>query len=190
MKKKAEFFVKTATILLVCVAVMGACCQVCKDGECGEDGKDGLQGPQGIPGNAGVKMYIYGSKTSIYDRYSDSNTLTYTIPLEAAALEKSEVYAYFKSEENVKLEINEWYPVAESFLGGDLKALSALSGSNYIVSFFNVNNRGAYPNVVTFGAFKIIVVPIPDENIEAAKSAVSLDWNNYDKVAAYYGFPE
>ena len=189
MKKKVEFLVKTAAMLFICVAMMGACCQVCKDGECGEDGPQGQQGPQGIPGNAGAKMYIYGSKTSVVSGIPgvsyDSNTLTYAIPLSAEALGKSEVYAYYKSE------TDEWFPAAGILMWRNyIKTLSFLSGSNYIVSFFDADEMQPYPESFTFYGFKIIVVPIPDENMVEIKSAVSIDFGNYDEVAAYYGFPE
>ena len=177
MNKKVEFLVKTAGILLMCVAMMCACkCKVCEDGE---DGVQGAPGAQGIPGNAEVKMYTYGSKTSIYDR--PNNTLTYAIPLTAAALEKSHVYAYYKM-----VDSNDWFPVVSNAI---FNLLTHISGTNYIVSFYNADG-GALPDPVTFSAFKIIVVPIPDENITEVKSAVSIDFGNYSEVAAYYGLSE
>ena len=186
MKTKVEFLVKTAGILLMCIAMMGACkCKVC------EDGIDGKDGPQGIPGNAGVRMFTYDSKTSILNgiRPVVSNTLTYAIPLSAEVVGKSAVYAYYKTEADVKNEINDWYPVAGNFLWDDIKTVSKLSGSNYIVSFFEADGM-PYPYTRSFGAFKIIVVPVPDENITEVKSAVSIDFGNYGEVAAYYGLPE
>jgi hypothetical protein len=187
MKKKVKFLVKTAGILLMCIAMMGACqCKSCKDGIDGEDG------PQGIPGNAGVRMYTYGSKTSILNMINgqifESNTLTYAIPLSAEVVGKSAVYAYYKTEADVKNGINDWYLVAGNIFW-NIKTVSKLSGSNYIVSFFD-DDGTPYPQTLSFGAFKIIVVPVPDENITEVKSAVSIDFGNYGEVAAYYGLPE
>ena len=190
MKTKVKFLVKTAGILLMCIAMMGACkCKVCEDGIDGNDGKDGAQG---IPGNAGVRMYTYDSKASILNTINgqivESNTLTYAIPLSAEVIGKSAVYAYYKTVEDVKNEINDWYLVA-GIIFWNIKTLSKLSGSNYILSFFD--DYGApYHSTLSFGAFKIIVVPVPDENITEVKSAVSIDFGNYGEVAAYYGLPE
>ena len=173
----------------MCIAMMGACkCKVCEDGADGKDGVDGAQGPQGqqgIPGNAGVRMYTYGSKSSVPSGWSGSqfteNSITYAIPLAAATLEKSHVYAYGKVGTNT-----EWYPMVSNNI---FNLLTAISGSNYIVYFFTATG-GVVQSAVVVSAFRIIVVPIPDENITEVKSAVSIDFDNYGEVAAYYGLPE
>jgi hypothetical protein len=43
-----------------------------------------------------------------------------------------------------------------------------------------------YLNPITFEAFRIIIVPIPESNI-IAKSAPAVDFTNYAEVAKYYG---
>ena len=180
MKTKVESLMKTAGILLMCIAMMGACkCKECKDGE---------------PGNAEVKMFTYGSKTSVVNmiigQMVESNTITYAIPLSAEVIGRSAVHAYYKTQADVKNGVNDWYALAGNYW--DIIAVSKLSGTNYIVSFFESSDGSLYPypNTITFGEFKIIVVPVPDENVKEVKSAVSLNWDNYSEVAAYYGLPE
>ena len=184
MNQKVEFLVKTASIFLVCIAMMGACkCRVCEDGI---DGVDGAQGAQGIPGNADTKMYTYGSKTSVLSIYINSdlgyadNSITYTIPLSVKTLENSHVYAYYQI-----IDSQDWYLVVSNAM---FNLVTYISGSDYIVSFFT--EEWVLQTPVVLSAFKIIVVPIPDENITEVKNAVSIDFGNYSEVAAYYGLPE
>ena len=182
MKTKVESLMKTAGILLMCIAMMGACkCKVCKDGEDGE------------PGNAEVKMFTYGSKTSVVNIISqivESNTLTYAIPLSAEVIGKSAVHAYFQTPNDAKLGNNNWNVLTGTYW--EIIAMSKISGSDYIISFLESSNGSLYPYpyTISIGAFKIIVVPVPDENVKEVKSAVSLNWDNYSEVAAYYGLPE
>ena len=57
-------------------------------------------------------------------------------------------------------------------------------------------NGSVYTTPVTWAAFRIIVVPIPANNItplaatlSAGSKSATLDYSNYNEVAKYYGLP-
>ena len=190
---KVNKLMKTATTMLLCVAMLCACTKEGPAGEKGAKGDKGDQGatgptgpagvpgPQGIPGNAGVKMYLYESKAFT------TNT-SYNVPISAAEAANSLIYAYYKSS-------TWWYPVPGLGASGayEVRSYFSASGSTsipFIIELYTLSGV-AYTTQVTWSAFKIIVVPIPEDNIVEVKgSAYPVDFNNYAEVAKYFGLPE
>ena len=181
---------KVATTMLLCVAMLMACTP--EDGPKGEKGDKGdkgeqgqtgpvgpagPQGPQGIPGNAGVMMYTYGTRTF-------SQTTTYEFPVNSTDLRNSLVYAYFNTTGSWQyaqgIGYNAQYEIQVYLDGGT-------PNSGYRVLLRNVGATTMYTANVTWQAFRIIVVPIPAANIITRSAAV--DFNNYSEVAEYFGLP-
>ena len=148
-------------------------------GERGPAGATGAQGPQGIAGNAGVMMYTYGSETFDWATF-------YEIPITFAEVQKSLIYAYYL---DLSFFVELWFPVPGA--NGTYTSYFNLQflDDNTIMNIRLYNYDGTeYTTAVTWDAFRIIVVPIPEENI-IARSA-GLDYSNYKEVAEYYGLPQ
>ena len=189
---------KTATTILLSVALMCACSKPDdgKDGakgdkgDKGEQGATGAQGPQGTPGNANVMMYTYGSKTI-------TTSTTYEFPITFEEASNSQIYAYFISQGATAWRpapgrLSIFYEVQCTYASkGDPQ-----TGSMYASIFLHNFDGTFYNTPVTWDAFRIIVVPIPADNIievagtlGAGSKGAALDYNNYEEVAAYYGLP-
>ena len=194
-------FVRAASMMLLCTAILCSCGKDGADGKDGKDGKDGVdgtqgqqgpQGPAGIDGNAEVKMYTYGSATITTGLWA------YIIPdMMFTEAEKHLFYAYYY------LTVGDnaaWIPVPG--IGPNLQytvqsmLTAGLTDGLCVMGIGLVTNTGSatyYTNPITFEKFRIIVIPIPEDNIIVASSAGSsrsLDWSNYAEVAEYFGLPE
>jgi len=202
MKKIIQF----STMALICAAILFSCSKP-------EDGKDGAQGPAGPAGpagtngtngatgpagpagpvgpvgpigeagNAGVIMYTYGSRT--FDR----STTYSSIPLTREEAGKSLFYAYYTTSPTAGY----WFTVPSINNASGYQIVSAFTlddDDNWMceITLYNFPAGGLYTPDVTWAAFRVIVVPIPDANI-FAKSAAP-DYSNYAEVAKYYGLPE
>lgn len=178
--------------MLLCMAMLCACSKEGPEGkqgakgdrgEQGDKGEQGLQGPQGISGNAGVMMYTYGSRTI-------KQETSYNFPITSEEVANSLIYAYFQLSGG-----NAWYPVpctvgyfydVKNFLW-----LYTEGVCDFHIILYTANSNTVYPTAVTWSAFRIIVVPIPAENIVGIEESVSaLDLSNYSAVAGYYGLPQ
>jgi hypothetical protein len=154
-----------------------------KDGTNGINGIDGAQGTQGIPGNAGVKMYVWGSTTI-------EGCAAFDIPnITPSEVKNSLICAYFSTDGNY------WVAVPRPYQG--TYAVTCMHEPKPTLCTFHVCLRDAdvteYSTPVTWSAFRIIVVPIPEGNITEVKSVgkgYPVDWSNYKEVAAYFGLPE
>jgi len=157
------------------------------DGINGTDGKDGEQGPQGIPGNNGAMMYVWGRRTFTSDT-------TYLFgPLNPDEVKNSLYYAYYVTNQS----FSAWWPVPGvnsdiHYQVAGVLALQDIENWGYPVRLYNFPAGGVYTTPVTWHAFRVIVVPIPDSNIyqKSAGSVYPVDWSNYTEVAAYFGFPQ
>ena len=181
---KTKNLLRATTTMLLCIAMLMACTKPEKGdkgdkGDKGEQGAQGAQGaqgpagPQGIPGNAGVKMYLYGSRTFI--------VTDYVFPITPLEMQNSFIYGY-QQMPGLPLE---WVMHTTT-----IRSISLTEGAFRVGSY-------DYPVERTYTAFRIIVIPIPTENITtyasagATKSALfPVDFNNYSEVAAYFGFAE
>jgi hypothetical protein len=177
---------------MLCLATLLACSKDGKDGINGKDGTDGKDGNNGRDGNAGVKMYVWGLKST------DNTIITYNIPeLSLADARKSIIYAYYSPH----MSPERWYAVPGIGWMVDVEVLvsgyfmdaaesgSGRTGLDYVTQTLNLDGTPYLDNDVFFGGFRIIVVPVPDENIKA-KSTPPIDFGNYAEVAAYYGLKE
>ena len=194
---------KTATAIVLSVALMCACSKP-NDGKDGAAGPAGAQGPagatgatgatgaqgeQGIPGNSGAVMYNFTSTTTTTGRTS------YTIPLGSAVTLNSLIYSYF----NIG---GTWYPAPG--LGAGLNPSYQVkvyysyypSTTTAYVDLYNVAGTALYATSTTIAGFKVVVVPIPADNITivagtltTASKSTAINYNNYEEVAAYYGLP-
>ena len=178
-------FLRTAAIALLCAATV---CSCGKDGADGKDGNDGTngangtngeKGEQGIPGNAGVKMYIWGERVVTGDT-------TYEIPIPYEEIENYLINAYACIS-------GSWIPVPLAAMDGISidYALWKYGNITYLIVYLTKADGSVYASPVTFDAFRVIVVPVPAENItQMSVKSSSVDYGNYAEVAAYYGLPE
>ena len=201
MKNKVNFLVKTATMLLVCLAL--ACCK----GEDGKDGKTGPAGPagpagptgpagpagpagpQGVAGNEGVMMYTYGSATITTGLWA------YPVPdITFTDADKYLFYGYYFATVGT---LQTWNPVPG--VGHNLKYTvhylltpNATGLCMYGVALIQHLAESYYLVPTTFEKFRIITVPIPAGNIkpQSVSSNSPVDFSNFNEVAAYYGLPE
>ena len=179
--KKILLFAMALSVSLITFSCSG------DDGPAGPAGPTGPAGPagvQGVVGNAGEKMYNYPSKTF------SSNT-SYSIPMSTADVEKCLVYAYYRPSDNN----NFWYPVPGIGSAGTYEVRSYLNASAATSTRFQLSLytlAGAdYTTSVTFTAFRIIVVPIPEGNIEdIAANPNPINWSDYSAVAKHFNLPE
>ena len=194
---------QTATTMLLCMALMMSACV--KEGPAGERGAKGEQGErgatgaqgaqgergergergeQGIPGNAGVMMYVYGERTF-------TGVTEYSLPLTAEEIENSLIYAYYR-----QTIYDTWMFANGIGYGAVYEIQSSIyyneDDESYMFNVFlhKYPGGGYYVNEITWQAFKIIVVPIPEGNIITRSAAPAIDFSNYSEVAAYYGFGE
>jgi hypothetical protein len=128
-------------------------------------------------------MFTYDSKTF-------TGWTEYEIPdIDEETLSNSLIYAYYKPENNNFY----WAPVTGIGWYGKYNIESWITFLEdyyaYSVSLYNPGTITAYPTSVTWYGFKIIIVPIPADNITEVKGA-PVDFSNYAEVAAYYGLPE
>ena len=202
-----KIILKTATTILLSVALICSCSKPDdgKDGATGPTGAQGPagatgatgatgaqgnQGPQGIAGNAGVTMYTYGSRTFT------TNTI-YEFPVHYNDVSNSLIYAYFRPAAD-----NTWYPAPGLFaIIYEVSCFYAPKGSletgiTQAFIYLHKLDRTPYTTPVTWAAFRIIVVPIPADNITtlagtlgAGSKSAALDYSNYNEVAKYYGLP-
>jgi hypothetical protein len=184
--------VATGVACLAVCMVFSTCGKDGNDGVNGKDGIDGTQGIQGIAGNAGVKMYVYGSKTFT----ADAN---YVIPnMTEEELDNSILYSYYYWGNNEDAStIPSWYPAIGLGPYADYEVRSSYFRIKpNVLVYIGLHDPGCstkYATEVTWEAFKIIVVPIPEGNITEVKSAgkgYPVDWSNYKEVVAYFGLPE
>ena len=200
MKNSVEFLMKTASMMLLCFAMIACTGEDGKDGKDGEDGaqgpkgEQGDRGPQGIPGESGVMMYTYGSKTSTLGGVPITgywNRLQYVLPITNEEVSNSLIYGYYTLGTS-----GFWYSVDGTGGSGndyDLSISLSPAGSdglstNYTFYLWSIGvSEVRYPTAVTWAAFRAIVVPIPEGNI---KPQSAVDFSNYSAVAAYYGLPE
>ena len=196
MKNKVNFFVKAATMLLLCFAL--AMCSG-DDGKDGKDGKDGAQGPagpegpegpQGVAGNEGVIMYTYGSATITTGMWA------YLIPdIMFTDADKYLINGYYFITVGTS---SSWIPVpgpGHNLLYTVQYLLTAnLTNGKCMFGVGLLQNGTAIPYTTptTFEKFRIITVPIPAGNIkpQSVRSNPPVDFSNYSEVAAYYGLPE
>ena len=184
-----------ATAILLSAALMCACSKPNdgKDGakgdkgETGATGATGPQGPQGIEGNAGVMMYTFGSRTFTTDT-------RYEFPVSFEEASNSVIYAYFRPNGTVA-----W--VTAPGTHGSLYVIEcfyeAKTSTMEACITLHEYDGTLYPTAVTWAEFRIIVVPIPEDNIIEMASAggssskgAALDYSNYKEVAEYYGLPQ
>jgi len=195
---KLDFF-KRATLIALCVAMMSSCAKDGKDGAQGEQGATGAQGAQGpqgeqgiqgIPGNAGVMMYTYESKTSTTGRFD------YELSMTEEEVINSLIYAYRYHYSMAPPRVDRWYPVPGEGLTDASYTTSALNRPvtgirttyNYVAYLRNISDGSLVTAESEFQKFRIIVVPIPEGNIEA-KSAAQ-EFGSYAELAEYYGLPQ
>ena len=178
---------KTATTMLLCVAMLCACTKEGPEGQKGKQGDKGEQGPtgpQGIPGNAGVMMYVWeGPITFSGDYIFDISFLT------EEQIRNSTFYAFYFNDypESFPIPGKGWNPIIGEWY--DTSYHINLEESYIDVWLFEVGTKTYYSKNVTWEEFRLIVVPIPSGNI-ITRSAPAIDFSNYSEVAAYYGLPE
>jgi len=191
VQAKRGSWIRTATTMLLCMALMiSACTKEGPEGEKGakgdkgDKGDKGEQGIQGIPGNAGVKMYVYGSKTIVGNTSYDISVLT------ADEKNNSLMYAYFSAPEEpgtfLSVPGKGWNFATSAWY--DVVGFIDKARSMYYIYLLKADNTN-YLETITWNEFRIIVVPIPAANI-ITRSAPAVDYSNYSEVAAYYGFAE
>ena len=184
---------RIATTILLSAALMCSCSKPedGKDGAtgatgpagpAGQTGPAGPQGPQGIEGNAGVKMYTFGSRT--FSRYTD---YAFPVPYEEAS--KSFIYSYFRPYGT------EAWIYAPGIYSPYYEVRSSINDRRIAITLINFDGS-TYTTSVTWAEFRIIVVPIPAENIievagagSSSSKGAAPDYSNYAEVAAYYGLP-
>ena len=182
---------RIATTILLGAALMCACSKG-KDGRDGQDGGNGTngingeKGEKGDPGNANVKMYKWGERTF-------TTFTTYEIPIPFEEIENYLIYAY------AYLEINLWVPVPVSVEAVSIDYVLGKNGNNTDLGVIITLADGSdiWGNPITFDAFRVIAVPIPEENITEYAGAggtgskgAAPDYSNYAEVAEYYGLPQ
>ena len=192
-----------ATTILLSAALMCACSKPNdgKDGAKGEtgaagakgdkgdqgiQGEQGIPGPQGIEGNAGVMMYKWGERVVTGDAQ-------YLIPILYEEIENYLINAY-------ACIFGSWIPIPAAAMGGFSIDYALFKYSNITclsVYLTKPNGSDEYDSPVTFDAFRIIVVPIPEENITEYAGAggtgskgAALDYSNYKEVTEDYGITE
>ena len=185
---KVNKLMKTATTMLLCIAMLMACSKPEKgekgakgdkgdQGATGPAGPAGVPGPQGIPGNAGVMMYVWETVPA------STSERSFIIPdMDATKVKNSNIYAYYLSGMY-------WYPVPGIGASRSYETRSYISRTGtYFVSALEVGTTTMLNPQPSWDAFRIIVVPIPEGNIITRSAAV--DFNNYAEAAKYFGLPE
>ena len=134
-------------------------------------------------------MYTYGSRTFTQFTY-------YDFPVPYADAQKCLIYAYYKT----SLSGDSWYSVPGLMDAAYYETYSWIysngTSTRIRIVLRKASDRTAYTTAETWTAFKIIVVPIPAENITELASAggssskgSAPDYSNYAEVAEYYGLP-
>ena len=180
--KKILLFAMALSISMITFSCSGDDGPTGPAGATGPAGPAGPTGVAGVAGNAGIKMYNYASQTF----YREA---VYSIPMSASELAKCLVYAYSANP-------NWWYAVPGVGESGlyETRTMMAVSGSatstNFYVTLYDFSGANYNPTV-TFTAFRIIVVPIPEGNItDIAGNPNPINWSDYNAVAKHFNLPE
>ena len=150
-------------------------------GATGAAGPAGPTGVQGIAGNAGAKMYTYGSRT--FTRVEN-----YTIPdITPEEVANSHISAFHYRN-------GYWLPVPGIGNGAFYQVDAFLSPGPTSCTFriFLYNFDGTdYTTQTNWEAFRIIVMPIPSDNITVLAGNLNpINWSDYNAVAKHFNLPE
>ena len=148
----------------------------------GDDGAAGPAGPAGKTGNANVKIYRYGSQTSV------GGILTYDFEESEQMVDSSLVLAYYTPSNEPA---NAWYEVNGM---GSVNAYQTRSHLNqilttpstyrYTVRLVNPDGSGPYATDVTFTRFQIYLVPATE--VIPLSIVAGANFENYEAVKEYF----
>ena len=173
------------TMLLVVVAALFA---NCKKGDAGPEGPEGPAGPQGPPGPTGTANVIYSTWQDVtYSEHEENGQLLGYFSewavdkLSNAILNSGDVRVYFNFGTTADPDIV-LFPLSDNFFNThvsvDLFPQTILLYSNFNASTFTDNEGKKFQH-------RYILIPggVPARVAQP-------DWNDYNKVKAFYNLPD